>query len=365
MYFPTLALYQMRMRLGQQSTGTGTTSSPTAPRHLFGVPSTYGGEDLGMSESEQRMARARALFAMSEAFGNSARTGDFAGGLASAGSAFMDTMSGQLEARRQMQRQREQDSRAEQASEDSHLSSLLGRQSEQQQVDLRQKAVTDKEEADQRRKTTATSMVHEIETTAGADSPEARQARALLELGEDVDMQRLVAIHDSATERKRLPEDARLKTQLLIEQSQAQAKEGFGPIAEGRRAQQGLGFEAQRIGIDRQRLAQAAAAGSVGKPPTANQINDDIKAESDVLFKKRLDEMAANAGKLVLAKDGKSYERKAGPTMAEITAARREADAAAQAIVFRRYGLAPGLAHPGAAGPNLRYIPDSDSLVPK
>lgn len=135
----------------------------------------------------------------------------------------------------------------------------------------------------------AADMVAVIEADAGADSPEARQARALATLGSKADMGRLSALHAEVVARKRQPGDE--------EASYARRREN-----DRRRIDEGLDIAPEREFSLRQRQAaayerQSAMAGRGGTGGVLfERLSDDIRSTEDSLYRRLESEAKAKIG---------------------------------------------------------------------
>jgi hypothetical protein len=129
----------------------------------------------------------------------------------------------------------------------------------------------------------ARGMVSAIEADAGADSPEAKQARALATLGSKADMDRLSALHASIIQRKRAPEDARTQAELQLEidkKRQGQGLLGDERIDRALRARSTAAYERQ---VQEQGRRTSTLFGSVADNvrATESQLFDQYKADEE------------------------------------------------------------------------------------
>src|SRR6185295_2197234 len=169
-----------------------------------------------------------------------------------------------------------------------------------------------------------------------------------------------------ALTRQRRPEDARIKTEAEIAEERAKAAAGYGDIPQARRAEESLA-------IQRQYAAQSAAGGGGGKPPTAEQVESDIRAERDRIYGTWLAGRMAMVGKPAEwyqatepggkksvkrfdADARREYKFKYGtealqgpPSDAEKAARLAEAERQARAIVNSRFRAAPSVRGGGGA----------------
>jgi hypothetical protein len=144
----------------------------------------------------------------------------------------------------------------------------------------------------------ARGMVSAIEADAGADSPEAKQARALATLGSKADMDRLSALHASIIQRKRAPEDARTQAEIQLEidkKRQGQGLLGDERIDRALRARSTAAYERQ---VNEQGRRTSTLFGSVA---------DNVRATETMLLKQYTEEeekRVNDMGSAAVRKDG-------------------------------------------------------------
>lgn len=337
--FSTLPyLYRSRLQAYRIPTGTGNTEPPEEVRlhRRFGVPQSYGGEQV--SSDDARMAQGQALVAAGSALMRGIADNNLAGGLADAFSSYQGGISGVLERKRQMLREQAADERAATAAEDSHLGAMKNIQMDDAQLSAAARAIEEKAEDDRRRKAAVDALAQAVGQTSGDPaSPEARRAAALALAGPDADLGALLRVDEIAAGRGRVLTDAELEAKAQAAKNKIFGAEGYGPVVESRRDEERLRMDRQRLAMEGRRLSayESGGMGSAGSAPTANQVNDDVKAEGDVLFRAWLDRQPKKRTYDLMAKRFVDP-----PTSGEILAARQRALAEAQKNVFQRYGLA-------------------------
>lgn len=152
------------------------------------------------------------------------------------------------------------------------------------------------------------SMVAAIESDAGADSPEARQARAFASLGSKADVERLAALHDSVLTRQRRPADeaAAAERKLAADKARIAAGVESDPVAQQRLA------ERQAAAYERQVSEQGRRTSAV-----FGQLPDDIRATEQDIYTRLEKEAKGRIGDMplpVMEPDGKGGQRvKVGP----------------------------------------------------
>ena len=135
----------------------------------------------------------------------------------------------------------------------------------------------------------AADMVRVIEADAGADSPEARQARALATLGSKADMGRLAALHAEVVARKRQPgdEEASYARKRSAEKADIAAGVAPDPVAQQRLQ------ERQAAAYERQ-VSMAGRGGTGGV--LFERLSDDIRSTEDSLYRRLEAEAKAKIG---------------------------------------------------------------------
>lgn len=291
-YNPYLSMFeqQQRQRQEQQSRRGG-----------FLLPRTYGGE-LVPEESAKR-ARAQGLIAFGLPLLQVGTTGDYGGALAQAAGGMNAAMQGVLEEERQIGRQREDDRLRREEHERSARESDARLRNSQQDFDI---TAAEHTRAGAERDATAErvrAIARQVESTM-PNSPEAEKARALSDgpnahLFED----EINRLQEQALERSRRDEDAQFLTDQKIRDIRDRVAAGVeeDPLAQGRRAEEGLRLERERI--------RAYEEGrSASSPPTTAQYADDVRAEQARIFaRKKLALEAAAEGRLrppVIGPDG-------------------------------------------------------------
>lgn len=248
--------------------------------------------------------------------------GDYAGGLVRGIAGFTNTVQGERAAavaeaaqRRKEERQAKLDALEARSKEATiaHVgaeTTALG--------DTRAHNLTTWQNEEQKRGNTGAAghdMVAAIEASAGKDSPEAAQARALNSLGEDVDLARLANLHDKVIERSHLGGDVAAKLQGEIPGLQAQITAGVreDPREAAAKKRQELGYEGQRVVLEGRKVSayETQTAKQANRDPSAQQISQAVAAETERIFapvKKQLDARAADPlgmGNIALGPDGK------------------------------------------------------------
>lgn len=211
-------------------------------------------------------------------------------------------------------------------------------------------------------------MVAAIEASAGKDSPEASQARALASLGEDVDLARLANQHDKVIERSHLGGDAAAKLQGEIPGLQAQITAGVreDPKEAAARKRQELGYEGQRVVLEGRKVSayETQTSKQANRDPSPQQISQAIAAETERIFapvKKQLDARVADPlgiiNNKVDPKTGKQLYDKQGKalslppvTQADYDRERHAAYKKAVQNVIERNAAVKGAVAPGAYG---------------
>lgn len=222
-------------------------------------------------------------------------------------------------------------------------------------------------------------MVAAIEASAGKDSAEAQQARALASLGEDVDLARLANLHDKVIERSHLGGDAAAKLQGEIPGLQAQITAGVreDPKEAAARKRQELGYEGQRVVLEGRKVSayETQTAKQANRDPSALQISREVAAETERIFapvKKQLDARAADPlgmANIALGPDGKPARDAKGnvkmlPPVTVADYARERAAAAQKAlpnVLQRLQASKKGAPAPGA----YTYNPATGELEPQ
>jgi len=331
-----------------RQTGTGTLEEPEVVRlhRRFGVPQSYGGERV--TADDARRAQGQALVSAGSALLRGISENNMAGGLADAFESYSGGITGVLERRRQMLREQQADERLTTAAEDSHLGAMKNLQMDDAQLAAAARAVKEKDDDDRRKKAMVDALASSIGTTSGdPTSPEARRAAALALAGQDADVGALLRTDEIAAGRGRILSDAEMEARAKAAQNKIYGAEGYGPIVESQRDAERLRLDRARLALESRRISnyEANGMGAAGRAPTANQVNDDVKAEGDVLFRAWL-------GQQPKVQENKwingAIRTLTPPTEAEISAARQRAMDEAEKSVFQRYGLATS--HRGADG---------------
>lgn len=290
-----------------------------------------------------------------------AGTGDMAGSLARGLAAFGETRRARMTEHEQRARQAEQDRRQAAKDELDRRESEERLTSERQRRDITGETFERQQESwerdDEKRiknAEAAAAMVTEIERDAGEDSPEARNARALLTLGRDVDLADLRSIHSSVIGRIHKKKDFDWETRAGIGRSQAEIEAGVrnDPRADDARADRGLAIQERSLEISAER---ARARGERRDQPTVEQVESDVRTETNARFQAWLRVRMQGVGedaayyksnpkaKLEYMKTHGAPPKKSPPSEAELAQARARFEEEARAVVRSRYKTAPSM----------------------
>lgn len=319
-------------------------------------------------EQARRDARREGLGALGISLLRGAPTGDFAGSLAEGLAGMAETRNRLMQEAEQRarlsraeRRQELEDARQGRESQERILSTQQGREIAGETFE-RQQALWGRD--DQRRAASgraAEETVAGIAAVVGADSPEARRAKALAELGEDTDLDRLDKLYEDVIARDRFPEDAERKAQAEIDAIRAKVKAGVeeDPLAAGRRAEEALAIQRRQSELYGRSLETRGGGGV----PSAGAFNDDVKTEADKLYSIKVEALKASKGepgKMVgMEKDAQGNPKivyGGQVTEQELIGIRRQAEAEAAENVRRRYNQRGGaeekLSIPGDPNPD-------------
>lgn len=304
---------------------TAPNSSP--PKDRPGDGSEDG--DTGEPGSLDRSSRGLAIMNLGLGIASGAATNDYAGGLARGIAGFTNTVQGERQAKVAEAAQRRKDERQAQLDELERRSkeatiAHVGQETEGLKASQRHDATTWSNQEQKRGHTpgAAAGMISAIEQSAGHDSQEAQQARALASLGEDVDLSRLAELHDKIIARSHLGEDAGAKLQGEIPGLKAQISAGVreDPAEAAARKRQELGYEGQRVTLEGRKVTayERQTEKQANRDPSPEQIQDDIARETERVFApmktamdKRSEDEAIGLSRPQLGPDGRPlrYEK--------------------------------------------------------
>lgn len=242
----------------------------------FLMPSTFNG--VPVDEESAHRIRSNALVALGTSLMADPTHPSTA--LAQGLQGFTGTMQSGYEQQATLAHQHMQDDLALQEAHDRHATLL-------QESDIRGKVEGRAEAADEAStasqaaaRLAASAQVKAIEASAGPDSPEAQQARALLLLGDDVDNKRLADLHDGIIARGHLAGDTALRVRTAADAEAAASLVNTpklvaagvmpNPLNADRRAQAQLGISQSELGLSRERLSLEEAKASQEKQLLSN-----------------------------------------------------------------------------------------------
>lgn len=334
---------------GLDVTGLGSARTPGIV-----APASQPVDPFAPDADARRRARLQGLVGLGSALLESASSGDVAGGIGRGMQAFVAGREGSLDrdralalARREEERRAAEEGRrvaAESRAAAQEIDRNAAADLDMQAGRAKMTAFEEDRARESARRTatgkSATAMVDEINALAAAtpDDPTlARMAKraAGYALGDDSDLGKLDSIYADMLAYSNRDEDAEWKREQGIEQAQAEARYGFGPIAEGRRAEEGLDLDRLRTHYYGRQTDKQMNRDPDVKPAT---WYDDVSKEIDRMMSTWMDGRKATVGKIFPQPDGTI---KAGepPTSAEIDAARREFETKAIESVNRRLGM--------------------------
>lgn len=320
--------------------GTGHAADPFAP-----------------DRDSRHRALGRGLMAAGIGLLEGAGTGDMTGGIARATAGFSQARDASLDRDRSLALQAVEERRRDAA--ERRMEAAEGRATAQEDdrdrlADVQFDAATEelhtfRETQDRGRQLrsatgkSADQMVDEINTLAAAnpkDQTLQRMAQRAIgySLGEDSDLNKLAVLHEQMTARLGRDTDADWERGQGLATAEAQARHGYGPIAEGSRSDRNLGMEARRLDLygqevsDRMSHREATAGSSGDHMPSVGQQADDIRQEANTIYSTWLQGRMKGVGELVLGSfnpDG-SPVRKQPPSADEIAQARAGALMSAQ-----------------------------------
>jgi hypothetical protein len=316
-----------------------------------------------------------------------AATNDYAGGLARGIAGFTNTVQGERQAKVAEAAQNRKDERQAQLDELERRSkeatiAHTGQETEGLKATQMHDATTWQNQEQKRGNTpgAAAGMVAAIEQSAGHDSQEAQQARALASLGEDVDLSRLAELHDRIIARSHLGEDAGAKLQGEIPGLKAQISAGVreDPAAAAARARQQLGYEGQRVTLEGRKVTayERQTEKQANRDPSPEQIQDDIARETERVYqpaKTALNERAKDPlglPNMKMGADGKPVRDARGrvqmlppPSQADYDRARQAAELQARKNVQARMDAIRQTR--GVPSGKYHYNPATEELEPE
>ncbi len=304
---------------------------------------------LGDDPTALRRARSQGLVALGASLLDSSKDGDWAGGLARGVLGFQQAKNAELERERARAaahndelRRQAADLRAEHGEDRADQDLVLRRQTTEADLATNQvklKAFQDEQDRGRRvRQATGKSadqMVAEINSLAAsnpADDTLQRMAKraAGYALGEDSDLNKLASLHDDMTQRAGREGDLQFSIDAGLKKAETEAGHGYGPIAEGRRAQEGLAIERRRA-----ELYGTQVNKQMDRDPELkiNQWNAAVRQETDNNFNAWLRTRSAGVGQPNPRALRPDYDPKRdgpmlmeAPTPEEIDRARRDAE---------------------------------------
>lgn len=316
---------------------------------------------LGDNPNAIRRARSQGLVALGASLLDSSKDGDWAGGLARGVLGFQQAKNAELERERlraaahndELRRQAA-DLRAEHGEERADQELVLRQRSidadlEANRVKLR--AFQDEQDRGNRlRQATGKSaeqMVSEINSLAAsnpADDTLQRMAKraAGYALGEDSDLNKLASLHDEMTQRAGREGDLRFSINAGLQKAEVEAGHGYGPIAEGRRAEAGLALERRRT-----ELYGGQADKQMDRDPNVKPATwyDDVSKEVNDLIAPAIKQRMERVGQVDQAKllsPGYDVNKNGipmieAPTPEELNRLRQSVESTAVENVTRRY----------------------------
>ncbi len=372
---PYLYLLQQQRGFGQPALG-------------IGQPEQEPDDPFAPDAASRRRARNQGLTALGMALLEGAPRGDLSGGLARGIAGFQEASTGSFdrdlalalqaaeERRRDAAETRAGNADARAAAQETDRGQMFGVQYDAAQTEL-QKFKDDQTRAQQIREATGKSaeqMVAEIDALAAANPNDQKlqlmSKRAIgYSLGEASDLDKLTLLHREMTDEASEQSDYAEETAMGLGRAREQAGLGFGPVAEGRRAEEGLAVERQRTAYYGQQVNK-----QLDRDPdvTPQQFQDDVASEKARLYKQKLDQLETNynRGMPRPQPDGKGgYKVLPAVPYNERDLARidREAEEEARVNVANRYGASAGVGS-GATGANpttrYRWDPQQGKLVP-
>lgn len=312
------------------------------------LPKSYSGEDVPDDVAHQ--ARARGLGALGQALLKGSSSNDWGGALAEGFAGMSEARDSVLERNRVMGMQRSEEERQKAAearaqAQEADRSRMAPIQQQSAEAELENYREKQQQGRDLRAKTgkSADQMVAEINSLAAAnpeDETLQRMAKraAGYALGEDSDLNSLAKLHNDMTVRAGRDEDEQWQTKTDIAKAEEQGKHGFGPIAEGSRAERGLDLEAERSRLYAQQVGKQGDGQDVKPAGWYDRVNREINS--------RMDQWLAGRMKMI-GKHDYDEEARTGkvsamgpPTQEEIDAKRREFEAPSIDYVNNLFGQA-------------------------
>lgn len=343
--------------------GGGAPSMPQSQPQLSPSPSSMRGYQpiLGDDPAAIRRARSQGLVALGASLLDSSKDGDWAGGLARGVLGFQQAKNAELERERARAaahndelRRQAADLRAEHGEERADQELVLRRQSIDADLEanrIKLKAFQDEQDRGNRlRQATGKSaeqMVSEINSLAAsnpADDTLQRMAKraAGYALGEDSDLNKLAALHDEMTQRAGREGDLRFSINAGLQKAEVEAGHGYGPIAEGRRADAGLALERRRTELYGGQVDKQMDRDPNVKPAT---WYDDVGKEVNDLIAPAIKQRMERVGQVDQAKllsPGYDVNKNGipmieAPTPEELNRLRQSVESTAVENVTRRY----------------------------
>lgn len=210
----------------------------------FLAPESYMGEDVDPGVARQ--ARASALLNFGSALLEGAGSGDYSGSLARGLQGAGQAWHGTLSSGQQRARQQEIDEREARESEDRLKTSEHSRGLADEQLGFVRE---DRGVKNEEREATAERVRGLAQQVIDLDpeSAEAKKARAYMEGGNAYLFEdEIGSLHEAAVKRSRFDGDFDRETDATIRRAKEESQHGFGPVAEGSRAERGLDLDAQR-----------------------------------------------------------------------------------------------------------------------
>jgi len=312
----------------------------------FMVRQDYNGQPVSSDLGIQ--ARNRGLVGLGTALLAGASSKDygdtFARALAGFNSGQEDVLSHGLDQQRQARLDKAQE---QQRSLDNARQALYSKGEEQRQAGV-SRGEAERSEIRSATARSAPEMAALVEKFFGPESTEAKEARIAASFGASADMDRLQHLADLAEARSHLGEDAARKRQQEIDDAKAEDAAGFGPLAASRRDQRRLGYEGERVALERQgmNLRQLSSAGGGGYSAQQDRLDDNVRAEAKMTLKAREDDykdrLKAWQADNSMALGRPKSERPTFDREAELAAAEKE--------VRERYGQQAGASTAPAKG---------------
>lgn len=318
------------------------------------LPKSYGGEDVPDDVAHQ--ARARGLGALGQALLKGSSSGDWGGSLAEGFAGMSEARDSVLERNRVMGMQRSEEERQKAAearaqAQEADRSRMAPIQQQSAEAELENYREKQQQGRELRAKTgkSADQMVTEINSLAAAnpeDETLQRMAKraAGYALGEDSDLNSLAKLHNDMTVRAGREEDEQWQTKADIAKAEEQGKHGFGPVAEGRRAERGLALEAERNAYYGRQTDKQFDRDPNVKPAT---WADDVTKEINALIAPKIEGRMKNVGEMDFSDPGHP-RRIEPPSQEELDNLRRSVERTAIENVNRRNSLYPQ--HGGVGG---------------